>query len=673
MSATISNPNDLPEKPGVYLLKDVNDEILYVGKAKSLKKRVKSYFKEELEDPKTRVLMSHFHHMDYLVTDTEKEALILESNLIKKHLPRYNIRLKDDKRYPYLQITSEDYPRLLITRNIRDDGSHYYGPFTDVTSVRSLLKLLKPVFQLRDCKRMDGPCLNYQIDLCPAPCNGQVTREDYHENVEKVKLFLEGRQKEVMGLLREEMEQAAGTHNYEKAGVIRDQLFSLGEVMEKQKMEFNRSLDQDVIASSNDGEVVVVVVFRVMNGKIMGKEDFLMEGAQENTSQEILAAFIKQYYSGPRQVPSEILLPVMIEDKELIEKWLSDKILADDIGDLDNSLKHGELDNSHKSGSLGNSLSPRDLDNSHNSGSLDNSHSPDPEINVINVEYRNGEKGIERDTSMIGNDIPNRAINDFAVSLRVPDEGLEQRLVQMVTKNASIILNHHKQARGALLDLKTYLKIPRIPRRIEAFDISNLSGQMAVASMVVFEDGKPSKNNYRKYKLETPGPDDYGMMREVLTRRYEKMVSKDEKPPDLVVVDGGRGQLNVAIDVLDSLGVKTGIIGLAKEFEQVFIPEVAIPLILPSNSPALHILQRVRDEAHRFAVKYHKNLRDKNLKSSPLDEIPGIGPKRKMNLLRHFGDYNSIKNASISEIAEVKGINNNLAREIHAHLHNAGD
>nr|WP_236951186.1 excinuclease ABC subunit UvrC [Methanobacterium subterraneum] len=393
----------------MYLLKDVQDEILYVGKAKSLKKRVKSYFKEDLEDPKTRVLMRHFHHLDYLVTDTEKEALILESNLIKKHLPRYNIRLKDDKRYPYLQITSDDYPRLLITRNVRDDGSHYYGPFTDVTSVRNLLKLLKPVFQLRDCKRMDGPCLNYQIDLCPAPCSGQVTREEYHENVEKVKLFLEGRQKEVMDLLQKEMEQAAQNHDYEKAVVIRDQLFSLGEVMEKQKMEFNRNLDQDVIATSNDGEVVVVVVFRVRNGKIMGKDDFLMEGAQENSPPEILTAFIKQYYSGPRQVPAEILLPVMIEDRQLIEKWLSDKIYSDkNYGDYSDE-DYGDGD----------------------------------EKDVIIGEYDNG--------------------NPPVVEIRVPEEGLEYRLVQMVTKNSSIILNHHKQARGALLDLKTYLKIPRIP------------------------------------------------------------------------------------------------------------------------------------------------------------------------------------------------------------------
>lgn len=622
MPATINNPNDLPEKPGVYLLKDFQDEILYVGKAKSLKKRVKSYFKEDLEDPKTRVLMRHFHHLDYMVTDTEKEALILESNLIKKHLPRYNIRLKDDKRFPYLQITSEDYPRLLITRNIKDDGSHYYGPFTDVTSVRSLLKLLKPVFQLRDCKRMDGPCLNYQIDLCPAPCSGQITREGYLENVEKVKLFLEGRQKEVMGLLQKEMEQAALNHDYEKAVVIRDQLFSLGEVMEKQKMEFNRSLDQDVIAPSNDGEVVVVVVFRVRNGKIMGKDDFLMEGAQENSPSEILTAFIKQYYSGPRPVPAEILLPVMIDDQELIEKWLSDKIHPDEYRSED---YYG----------------------------LDGVYGLVGEDNVSEVQSVNEAHQSDMDTQ------------SSMVSLRVPDEGLEHRLVQMVTKNASIILNHHKQARGALLDLKTYLKIPRIPRRIEAFDISNLAGKNAVASMVVFEDGKPSKNNYRKYKLETPGPDDYAMMQEVLKRRYGKLARKGESPPDLVVVDGGRGQLNVAIGVLDSLDIKTGVIGLAKEFEQVFIPEVAIPLILPLNSPALHILQRVRDEAHRFAVKYHKNLRDRDLKRSPLDEIPGIGPKRKMNLLRHFGDLESIKNATVDEIAGVKGINKNLAIEIH--------
>lgn len=594
MSTNIKNPDDLPEKPGVYLLKDAQDNILYVGKAKSLKKRVKSYFKAELEDPKTRVLMRHFHGLDYIITDTEKEALILESNLIKKHLPRYNIRLKDDKRYPYIKITSEEYPRLLITRSLRDDGSHYYGPFTDVTSVRSILKLLKPVFNLRDCKRMDGPCLNYQIDLCPAPCSGNVDKADYQENVDKVKLFMEGRHEEVLELLRKEMEQASENHDYEKASVIRDQLFSLDEVMEKQKMEFNRSLDQDVISYAVDDDVVVVVVFRVRAGKIMGKEDFLVEGAQDNHPQEIIAAFLKQYYSGPRLVPAEVLLPLMIQDEKLISRWLSDKMIQEN---------------------------------------------------------------------------PVNSSKNSSISIKVPEEGLEYRLLQMVTKNAKLITNHYKKAKGALLDLKNYLNIPRIPRRIEAFDVSNIGGKMAVASMVVFQDGKPKKSHYRKFKIKTPGPDDYAMMHEVLTRRYEKLTVSGEKTPDLIVVDGGRGQLNIAKEVLDSLNIKTGVIGLAKEFEQVFVPEVSIPIILPPNSSALHLLQSVRDEAHRFAVNYHRKLREKDMKRSPLDEIPGVGPKRKMNLLRHFGDLNAIQKATLEQIVEVKGINKNLARTIYNYFH----
>ncbi len=594
MSTNITNPDDLPEKPGVYLFKDVQDNILYVGKAKSLKKRVKSYFKAELDDPKTRVLMRHFHGLDYMVTDTEKEALILESNLIKKHFPRYNIRLKDDKRYPYIRITSEEYPRLMITRNLKDDDSSYYGPFTDVTSVRSILKLLKPVFNLRDCKRMDGPCLNYQIQLCPAPCSGNLDKDKYQQNVEKVKLFLEGRHTEVLNLLREEMEQAAENHDYEKAAVIRDQLFSLEEVMEKQKIEFNRSLDQDVISFASDNDLVVVVVFRVRSGKIIGKEDFLLEGAQDNPPQEILSAFIKQYYAGPRRVPSEILLPLIVHDEKLIKRWLTDK---------------------------------------------------------------------RRENN------PENSLQNSSITLRVPDEGLEYRLLQMITKNAKIITNHHQQSRGALLDLKNHLKIPRIPRRIEAFDVSNLGGKMAVASMVVFEDGKPKKSHYRKFRLKTSGPDDYAMMREVLTRRYEKLPLSGGMTPDLIVVDGGRGQLNIALEVLDALNIETGVIGLAKEFEEIFIPEVSIPIILPRDAPALHLLQNVRDEAHRFAVTYHRKLREQSLKGSPLDEIPGVGPKRKMHLLRHFGDLNTIKKATVQEILEVKGINENLAQVIHHYFH----
>jgi excinuclease ABC subunit C len=587
LSAENNNPDDLPEKPGIYIFKDSEDRIIYVGKAKSLKNRVKSYFKDDLEDPKTRALMRQFHHLEYLVTDTEKEALILESNMIKKHLPRYNIRLKDDKRYPYIQITRENYPRILITRKILEDGTYYYGPFTDVRAVRSMLKRLKPLFRLRDCKRMDGPCLNYQIELCDAPCAGNIAKDEYQKGVEKVQLFLEGRQTEVIALLKKEMVQASSNHEYEKAAIIRDQLLSLEHVMQKQKMEFNRSLDQDVVAYSSDGDIVVAVVFRVREGKILGKEDFMVEGAQNNLPSELLSAFIKQYYSGPRQVPQEILLPLKVEDAELIIDWLSDKRAAE-------------------------------------------------------------------------------------VLLKVPIEGLEHHLVQMVTKNAEIILKHQKQEMDALLALKDYLKIPRIPRRIEAFDISNLSGEMAVASMVVFEDGKPQKNSYRRYKIKTPGPDDYAMMREVLMRRYQKLVHEEEKLPDLVVVDGGRGQLNVALDVLDFLNLKISVVGLAKEYEQIFLPQVSIPIILPPNSPSLHLLQMVRDEAHRFAVNYHKNIRSRDLESSILDYISGVGPKRKANLLRHFGDLESIKKATVNQIGEVRGINRSLALEIHRILHQEG-
>jgi excinuclease ABC subunit C len=435
---------------------------------------------------------------------------------------------------------------------------------------------------------MEGPCLNYQIELCPAPCTGNITKDEYQKGVKKVQLFLEGRQTEVIALLKKEMDQAATNHEYEKAAVIRDQLFSLEDVLQKQKMEFNRSLDQDVVAYSNDEEVVAAVVFRVRDGKIMGKEDFMVEGAHKNLPSELLSAFIKQYYSGPRQVPQEILLPHKVEDAELIKDWLRDK------------------------------------------------------------------RGAE-------------------VLLKVPMEGLEHRLVQMVTKNAKIILKHQKQQINALLDLKGYLKIPKIPRRIEAFDISNLGGEMAVASMVVFEDGKPQKKRYRRYKIKTPGPDDYAMMKEVLLRRYQKLVQEEEKLPDLVVVDGGRGQLNVALDVFDYLDIKTSVIGIAKEFEQIFLPQVSIPLILPPNSSSLHLLQRVRDEAHRFAVNYHKNIRSRDLESSVLDSIPGVGPKRKANLLRHFGDLESIKNATLDQILEVRGINRNLALEIHQILHQKVD
>ena len=585
MSNRCSKPDNLPDKPGVYIMRNIDDDVIYVGKAKSLIKRVKSYFSKSELPLKTKLLMSHFHNLEYIITDTEKEALILESNLIKKYKPKYNIRLKDDKRYPYIKITNEKYPRILITRNVRDDGAFYYGPFTDVGSVRRMVKSLKAIFKIRACRKMDGPCLNYQIHLCSAPCGDKISKKSYNEIVEKINLFFEGKYNKIIDMLNEMMREAAQNHEFEKAAVLRDQILSVDSILEKQKIEFDRGLEQDVIACSYDEKLACVVVFSIRDGKIIGKDDFLMSGTEGTLPDKILSAFLKQYYMSPRHVPSEIIIQYKPDEKDLIEEWLSS-----------------------------------------------------------NQEYE--------------------------VTLRTPKNVTETRLVQMVAKNAEIIKNQEKEVRNILLDLQRYIKLPRIPRHIECFDISNISGKHAVGSMVVFEDGMPKKSKYRKFKIDIPGPDDYAMMRDVLNRRYSKVALGEDKKPDLIIVDGGKGQLNVALNVLKSLDLENiPIIGLAKEFEHVFVPNISTPIILPRNSEALHLLQRIRDEAHRFAVTYHKKLRSRELKYSVLDGIKGVGEKRKIKLLKHFGDINGIKNASVEELASVESINKNLAFNIYKHLH----
>lgn len=588
-----NHPEDLPDKPGIYLMRDAKDKVLYVGKAKSLKKRVKSYFKDELDSPKTTAMMRQFHTLEYIITDTEKEALILESNLIKKYLPRYNIRLKDDKRYPYIKITKEDYPRILITRRISDDDSYYYGPFTDVYALKRMLKFIKSLFKIRECKNMNGPCLNYQINLCEAPCDNKISIKDYQQLVDKANLFFQGKYYDIISIQKKIMTEAAANQEFEKATVLRDQINSIKEILERQNMEFNRQLEQDVIACSLNEDFATVVVFSVRDGKITGKNDFLMSFAEPTTPEKVLSAFLKQYYTGPRQIPSDLILQYHVEDEELITDWLKEK-------------------------------------------------------------------------------------SDTEVTIKVPEKGMEYRLIKMVTKNADIIKNHQKEVKGALLDLKTYLGIPKIPRRIEAFDISNISGKNAVASMVIFEDGAPKKNSYRRYKIDTTGPDDYAMMKEVLMRRYKKLMHEEEvnslvktaDRPDLIVVDGGKGQLNVALTVLKLLNLTNiPVIGLAKEFEHIFIAEVSAPIILPPNSNALHLLQRIRDEAHRFAINYHKKLRSKMVKDSLLDHINGVGPKRKIKLLKHFGSLQKIKEANVEQISQVNGINHNLALKIYEYIH----
>lgn len=583
MSTKVKSPENLPKKPGVYIMRDANDEIIYIGKAKNLINRVRSYFREKLDRPKTQILMSHFDSLEYIVTNSEKEALILEATLIKKHRPRYNVQLKDDKRYPYVKITNEKYPRLIITRNITKNGI-YYGPFTDVTSVKKTVKFLKSLFKIRTCRNMDGPCLNSQIDLCYAPCSGEISKEEYDEIINKIDLFFQGKYSVIVKNLKKEMAEAAENEQFEKAAVLRDQITSIEEIMEKQFVDLvDDDLDQDVIAIAPNDNEVVVIIMPIRNGKIVGRDDFLMSGSQYESNSEILFAFIQQYYGFNRYIPKQILLNEPIDDTELLEEWLSD---------------------------------------------------------------------------LRGN----------KVYIKVPMKGVKLRLVNMAQKNAEIIKHQKKAMENSLIELKKYLKLDKLPRIIEGYDISNISGKFAVGSKVSFKDAKPNKKKYKRFKIETPGPNDFAMMKELLTRRL-KMIDTDEEP-DLIVIDGGKGQLSMACEVLDELNLAhIPIIGLAKEFEEIYIPNSKRPIIIPKNNKALHLLQQVRDESHRFAITYHRKLRSDNISESSLDDIPGIGKKRKINILKEFGTMDKVKNASVEELAKIKGMNEKVATNVYEYYH----
>ena len=583
MSTKLKSPDNLPNKPGVYIMRDDTDTIIYIGKAKNLVKRVKSYFREKLDRPKTQILMSHFDSLEYIVTNSEKEALILEATLIKKHRPRYNVQLKDDKRYPYVKITSESFPRLVITRNVTKDGI-YFGPFTDVGSVKQTVKFLKSLFKIRTCRNMDGPCLNAQIDLCYAPCDGKISEKEYSEIINKIDLFFQGKYSTIVKNLKEEMAEAAKNEEYEKAAVIRDQIASIEEIMEKQFVDLvDDDLDQDVIAIAPSKNEVVVIIMPIRNGKIVGRDDFLMSGSQYDSSSEVLFAFIQQYYGYNRHIPKQILLDEDIDDKELLEDWLSD---------------------------------------------------------------------------LRGN----------KVSIKVPQKGVKLRLVKMARKNAEIIQHQKKKMENALIELKKYLKLEKIPHVIEGYDISNISGKFAVGSKVSFKDGKPNKKMYKHFKMETPGPNDFAMMEELLTRRLKRVESDPE--PDLMVIDGGKGQLGMVCGVLEKLNLThIPVIGLAKEFEEIYTPNSKRPIIIPKNSKALHLLQQVRDESHRFAITYHRKLRSDNIQASSLDNIAGIGKKRKINLLKEFGTIENIKKASVDDLAKIEGMNKKTAENVYNYYH----
>ncbi|AMD17278.1 excinuclease ABC subunit C [Methanobrevibacter sp. YE315] len=583
MSTKVKSPDNLPNKPGVYIMRDATDTIIYIGKAKNLIKRVKSYFREKLDRPKTQILMSHFDSLEYIVTNSEKEALILEATLIKKHRPRYNVQLKDDKRYPYVKITDEEFPRLVITRNVTKNGV-YFGPFTDAGSVKQTVKFLKSLFKIRTCRNMNGPCLNSQIDLCYAPCDGRITKEEYSKIINKIDLFFQGKYSTIVKNLKREMMQAAENEEFEKAAVIRDQISSIEEIMEKQFVDLaDDDLDQDVIAIAPSKDEVVVIIMPIRNGKIVGRDDFLMSGAQYESSSEIMFAFIQQYYGYNRHIPKQILLDEDIDEKELLEEWLSD---------------------------------------------------------------------------LRGN----------KVKIKVPQKGVKLRLVKMAKKNAEIIKHQKKKMESSLIELKKYLKLEKLPRVIEGYDISNISGKFAVGSKVSFKDGKPDKKKYKHFRMETPGPNDFAMMEELLTRRL-KMIDSDPEP-DLIVIDGGKGQLGMACGVLEKLNLThIPIIGLAKEFEEIYLPNTKRPIIIPKNNKALHLLQQVRDESHRFAITYHRKLRSKDIQSSSLDDIVGIGKKRKINLLKAFGSIDNIKQASIEDLAKINGMNQKTAENVYNYYH----
>ena len=585
----------LPDKPGVYIMKNAEGRIIYVGKAIVLKNRVRQYFQSgKNHSPKVRAMVSHIADFEIIMTASEVEALILECNLIKKHRPRYNISLKDDKSYPYIKVTvQEDFPRVFITRRILKDGARYFGPYTNATAVHESLKLLRRLFPLRTCKHLqERPCLEYHIKRCLAPCAAKVEKGDYDAMIRAVLLFLEGCTEDVERELQLRMEQAAESFNFEIAARLRDQLLAVRKIAEKQNI-VTGSGDQDAIGLARSEIGVVVQVFLIRGGKMIGREHFLLQGSEDESDGQLLAAFLQQYYHRATFIPREILLPLEIPqaEQDLLEKWLSAKK------------------------------------------------------------------------------------QKAKVQLILPQRGTKKDIVDMAASNAEKYLHDEaariKQANdqtlGAVEELGRYLGLPKPPDRMECFDISHNQGSETVASMVVFEGGLPKKSDYRRFKIQsTEGkPDDFLSMREVTTRRYVDL--PEEELPDLIIIDGGKGQLSSALEIIRNVAghMQVPVVGLAKQFELVFTEGNPEPVVLPRHSQALYLIQRIRDEAHRFAITYHRKLRGKRNLVSVLDHIVGIGPKRRQALWSHFGSINKIKAATVEELALAPGMNKPAAEAVY--------
>ena len=566
----------LPDSPGVYLMRDVRGKIIYVGKARVLKNRVRQYFQSgKNHGAKVKAMVAKVADFETIVTSTEVEALILECNLIKKHRPRYNISLKDDKSYPYLRVTAEDFPRIVLTRRVIHDGSRYFGPYTSGLAVKEALQLLRKIFPLRTCKTFaKRPCLEFHIKRCLAPCVGKVSREDYMRLVNAAEKFLSGRTAQVERELAAQMQDAAQALNFEQAARLRDILAAVRKVTEKQKIATDAG-DVDAIGLARaDGETCAQIFF-VREGKVTGRESFLLSGANDETDAQAVTEFVKQYYSRAQIFAAEILLPVSLpeDDAKLLSEWLG-------------------------------------------------------------------------------------------VKLTEPKRGVKRSLVEMANQNAEKFLKEQgtRNKGQGVEELKNFLNLPSLPRRMECFDISHIQGSETVASMVVFEDGVPDKKSYRRYKIRSAEgkPDDFLSMREVTARRYEKT----DHLPDLIVIDGGLGQLNSALEVIRRAGHTVPVVGLAKQFELIFVEGSSIPVELPRDSQALKLMQRIRDEAHRFAITYHRKLRRaRNLKSE-LDNVAGIGAKRRTELFKAFGSVAKIKAASVEELAAVPSMTRAAAESL---------
>ena len=602
----------LPAKPGVYLMHDEKDAIIYVGKAISLKNRVRQYFQASRnKSAKIEQMVTHIRRFEYIVTDSELEALVLECNLIKEHHPKYNTMLMDDKGYPFIKVTvNEDYPRVMLARRMQKDKAKYFGPYTNVTAVRDTIDLIRKLYCIRSCNRnlprdigKDRPCLNYHIKQCKAPCQNYISREEYRTSVEEAIRFLNGHYDDILKDLQAKMDEASENLEFEKAIELRELIGSVKAIAQKQKMTDSSGEDRDILAVEQDEEDAVVQVFFIRGGRLIGRDHFFLKNAAEDTRSEILSSFIKQFYAGTPFIPSELMLQEHLEEQELLEQWLSKK-------------------------------------------------------------------------------------KEQRVHIRVPQKGEKEKLVELARKNAALVLSTDKERLkreegrtiGAVKEIEQLLNLQGIVR-MEAFDISNTSGFASVGSMVVYEKGKPKRSDYRKFKIKgVQGPDDYASMEEVLTRRFQHGMDEQNQGaigssftafPDLILMDGGKGQVNVALNVLEKLNLKIPVCGMVKDdFHRTRglyynNEEIAIE----RNSEGFKLITRIQDEAHRFAIEFHRKLRGKGQIHSILDEIEGIGPTRRKDLMKHFASLDAIKNASVEELRELPSMNEKSAKQVYSFFH----